>query len=308
MEEDRNLQEKERFFTNEADLEARKSRLGLFERDQVQTILQANVKSGKVLFTAGEPTLHPDLPMFVRQAKRLGYKSIGVITNGRRMSYQAYTEALVRSGLNNVVVSIHGHTARLHESLTRTPGSFQQTAGGLKVLTRLRKRYPLSISTSTVVNKRNMEHLSDIIQYLIEGFEPNQIVLNAIQPMGRSDYFFDRLVPKYTEMAEAVTKVLGAENITPALVRLVDVPPCISAKLPKGARGDVEQHQHFERETGLPDGLKTPEGVSLPIRKQDYDVVQRSFGPPCEGCPLQNICDGVWRRYTTTYGWDEFGV
>ena len=35
--------------------------------------------------------------------------------------------------MNRFYVSIHGHTKKLHEGLTRTPESFEQTVAGLDV-------------------------------------------------------------------------------------------------------------------------------------------------------------------------------
>ena len=287
----------------------RQRHLELIDRQQILGFLAQNVALGEVLFTAGEPTLHPDLPILVREARKLGYRSIGVITNGRRMSYLAYTEGLLKAGLNHVVVSIHGHEARLHDALTRTPGSFSQTVAGLRILSGLRGRYPLRLSTSTVVNRRNLPALRAIVDFLLS-FDVDQVVLNAIQPLGRGDVLFDRLVPRYREIADAVRGAVAGQGERRGRVRLVDVPPCILLGIPEECRGWVEEHQHYERSPGLPAELGRPRSAPLqaPVQKRDFDAIQRAFGPPCEACPLRGGCDGVWKRYVREHGWDEFGV
>ena len=39
-------------------------------------------KTANVIFLGGEPTMHPDLPAAVKSAKKIGYSSITVDTNG----------------------------------------------------------------------------------------------------------------------------------------------------------------------------------------------------------------------------------
>ncbi|MBU4449766.1 MAG: glutamate racemase, partial [Actinobacteria bacterium] len=58
--------------------------------------------------------------------------------------------------------SIHGHTPELHDSLTRSKGSFEQTKQGIKNLIELAQ----PISTNTVVVKQNYKYLAKITEFL----------------------------------------------------------------------------------------------------------------------------------------------
>jgi MoaA/NifB/PqqE/SkfB family radical SAM enzyme len=288
----------------------RQRHLELIDPEETLRFMEENRELGEILFTAGEPTLHEDLPRYIGHAKRLGFHRIGLITNGRRMAYRAYAERLLRRGLDSVVISIHGHEARLHDGQTRTPGSFEQTAAGLRMLADLKSEWELHLSTSTVVNNRNLGHLGEILGFLLD-FPLDQVVLNAIQPLGRAGELFSRLVPRYSEIVDGLVEALGRiPKDRRARIRLLDVPPCLMLRLPEETRGWVEDHQHFERRGGLPRvlgdeaGKRGPRGI---VRKQDFDAIQRAFGAPCENCSLQERCDGVWRRYVEEHGWDEFG-
>ena len=288
----------------------RQRHLELIDPEETLRFMEENRDLGEILFTAGEPTLHEDLVRYLGHAKRLGFHRIGLITNGRRLAYRSYAEGLLRAGLNSVVISIHGHEARLHDAQTRTPGSFEQTAAGLRTLADLRGTWALHLSTSTVVNRRNLPHLDEILPFLL-GFPLDQVVLNAVQPLGRAGDFFSRLVPRYTEIIEALGQALEQlPKDRRARIRLLDVPPCLLVRLPEETRGWVEEHQHFERRGGLPRGLGEDarrQGTRAVVQKKDFDAIQRAFGPPCEGCPLRPRCDGVWRRYVEEHGWEEFG-
>ena len=289
----------------------RQRHLELIDPEETLRFMEENRDLGEILFTAGEPTLHENLVRFVGHAKRLGFQRIGLITNGRRLAYRSYAETLLRAGLNSVVISIHGHVAKLHDAQTRTPGSFEQTAAGLRTLADLKEARELHLSTSTVVNRRNLAHLGAILPFLL-GFPLDQLVFNAVQPLGRAGDLFGKVVPRYSEIVEGLSKALDPiPKDQRGRIRLLDVPPCLLAALPEETRGWVEKHQHFERRGGLPRGLEEEtrrRGTRSAVRKRDFDAIQRAFGPPCEGCPLREGCDGVWRRYAEEYGWDEFGA
>jgi MoaA/NifB/PqqE/SkfB family radical SAM enzyme len=46
------------------------------------SLFAARTKTANLIFLGGEPTLHPDLPLAIRKARHLGYRSVTVDTNG----------------------------------------------------------------------------------------------------------------------------------------------------------------------------------------------------------------------------------
>ena len=61
-----------------------------------------------MIFTGGEPTLHPALPELIAFADRQGH-IVGLNTNGRRLAERAYGRELVRAGLNHVQIPLASH-------------------------------------------------------------------------------------------------------------------------------------------------------------------------------------------------------
>ena len=118
--------------------------------DRVRWVLEQSRGAEEVCFTSGEPTTRAELPSFVATARTMGYPRISVMTNGRRLGHVPYATRLVKAGVNRFYVSIHGPTKQLHDGLTRTPGSFDQTVAGLDSVTRL-KRFGVELHTSTVI-------------------------------------------------------------------------------------------------------------------------------------------------------------
>ncbi|HFE46508.1 MAG TPA: radical SAM protein, partial [Nannocystis exedens] len=282
----------------------------------VRWILSQQEAYEEVCFTSGEPTTNRRLVPWVRMAKEAGARFISMMTNGRALSYEKYTRALLAAGLNRVYISIHGHTKKLHEGLTRTPGSFEQTVAGLKMVARY-KRYGISLHTSTVVTKRNLPEMAAIYRFLrTQGVD--QVVFNVMQANGRANTYFDQLFPTYTEIAAVAGKFLreAQSHEEQVMAFLVDIPLCTTGELPDFNRGYVEDYVHFEPPPGAAQGLLSEEllatrragedGELVQIRRADLDDDQRRKRPECATCRYDRVCEGVWGNYLRRYGWQEF--
>lgn len=294
-------------FCMEDDRAARARVNGAMTPQRVRWIIQRHRGAEELCFTSGEPTLHPDFATYVQWCRRAGYRQVSLMTNGRRLAYPPYAAALVRAGLTRVYVSIHGHQPALHDGLTRTPGSFEQTLAGLRVLATLRDR--IQLHTSTVVTRRNVHHLTEVYA-MLRDIGVQQAVFNALQVNGRAAKHFDRLVPRYATLRTEFDRLLSESVDAGRRAFLVDVPPCISEGLPDRNRGFVERRLHYEADIPdiSPPGATPCDGAEgiRSISSRDLDNAFRRFGPPCASCRYRSVCPGVYDRYADTHGWDEF--
>ncbi len=87
-----------------------------------------------VLFTGGEPTHLPWFLDAVRVARDYGYETITVQTHGGAASEESYANAMREAGVTGVDIPLYSGTARGHEAVTRTPGSFKKTLRGIRNL------------------------------------------------------------------------------------------------------------------------------------------------------------------------------
>jgi cyclic pyranopterin phosphate synthase len=264
----------------------------------VEWILESHEGCEEVCFTSGEPTTNRALPRWVKLAKARGVPTISVMTNGRALSYERYTKGLIAAGMNKFYVSIHGHNRRLHEGLTRTPQSFEQTVAGLDVVTSL-KRYGIALHTSTVVTRRNLPHLGDIYRFL-RSHGVDQVVFNVMQANGRADTYFEQLWPTYAQIAAAFAAFCEEQRRHEPRVMafLVDIPLCTTEAVPDFNRGYVESYVHFSPGEGESDLVQ--------IRRADLDEAERRKRAECRGCRYDSVCEGVWGNYLRRFGWDEF--
>lgn len=301
-------------FCMEEDRDARYDTNSATTDDTVRWILEHNAGCEEVCFTSGEPTTNKRLPVWVKMAKAAGVPTVSVMTNGRALSYERYAKGLVAAGMNKFYVSIHGHTARLHEGLTRTPESFDQTVGGLDVIAGL-KRYGVALHTSTVITGRNLPHLGEIYRFLRE-HGVDQVVFNVMQANGRANTHFERIFPSYTEIAARFSEMCREEARRESRVMafLVDIPLCTTEAVPDFNRGYVESYVHFEppgAAAALLDDSKMAERIDerapslVQIRRSDLDDARRHKRAECASCRYDTVCEGVWGNYLRRRGWDE---
>ena len=280
--------------------------------DRVRWILEQGRGAGEVCFTSGEPTTRSELPDLVSMAKSFGYSKISMMTNGRRLSHLPYAARLAKAGMNRFYVSIHGHTKKLHEGLTRTPDSFEQTVAGLKTIAQL-KRFGIELHTSTVVTDRNLPHLLDIYRFL-RSLGVDQVVFNVMQANGRANTYFEQIFPKYTEIAAEFRRFVADVGEERPSAYLVDIPLCTTEGIPDFNRGYVEKYKHFDlgtqsvlEVTQRADRAQEGKGRGLVmVTRQDLDDAARDKREACQNCKYNGQCEGVWRNYLKRYGWDEF--
>lgn len=285
--------------------------------ETVRWILSQHERFEEVCFTSGEPTTNPRLHHWVKMAKDAGARCISMMTNGRALSHEKFAKRLMALGMNRFYISIHGHTKKLHEGLTRTPDCFEQTVGGLDMIAKY-KGYGIELHTSTVITKRNLPHMADIYRFL-RSHGVDQVVFNVMQANGRADTYFDLIFPTYIEIAEVARNFVAEQREHEDLVRavLVDIPLCTTEGIPDQNRGYVEAYVHYEHEDthGLLAGLDDEQlrarsggnsGELVQIRRGDLDDNARHKRAECGQCKYDSVCEGVWGNYLRRRGWAEF--
>lgn len=116
----------------------------------------------RLILSGGEASVHPQYVELIRYGKQLGYDWIQTITNGMMFSYKRFAAACAEAGLNEATVSMHGHTAHVHDKLTGTPGAF---VTGIKGIQNLWETGKVVVNIDVVINKQNYKQLPEIIEF-----------------------------------------------------------------------------------------------------------------------------------------------
>ena len=78
-----------------------------------------------VVLSGGEPTMRPELRRWAALSQKCGLQ-LGLVTNGRMLSYEKLVDDLVGHGLTYTHLSVHGGNAELHNGMVRAD-AFEQT-------------------------------------------------------------------------------------------------------------------------------------------------------------------------------------
>ena len=132
-----------------------------------------------IVFTGGEPTLRDDLPKLIAHAEANG-QITGVNTNARRLSDPYFVEALIKSGLDHIQITVESHEAKIHDQMVGKQGAWQQTIAGLRNVL----DSSLFVMTNTTMLQDNYTSLSETLDFLAEFGVPT-VGLNALIYSGR---------------------------------------------------------------------------------------------------------------------------
>jgi radical SAM protein with 4Fe4S-binding SPASM domain len=132
-----------------------------------------------IIFTGGEPTLHPDLPELIAHAESNG-QITGLNTNARRLSDERFVNRLVESGLDHVQITLESSRPEVHDEMVRAKGAFQQTVKGIRNVLAT----PLYVMTNTTMLRTNVHTIPETLDFLAELGVPT-IGLNALIYSGR---------------------------------------------------------------------------------------------------------------------------
>lgn len=271
-----------------------------FKTESRESVMKRMVDKRKegydtIHFTGGEPTRSKDLTDFITEAKRLGYSRIEMSSNACSLADKAVAEDLVARGLNGVTTSLHGHNAKLHDAITRTPGSFDSTVAGIENLCSGGK---VDVSVGTVLMRLNCNSLGKIGEMILS-FGITKWSFLDLKPIGRAGLKgrYESLVAKRSDLAREIGNSLN----TISKFDYIGAFDCNWCLFPK----DLTNVFFFET-ANIEDNCKTDVTMTSRDSRSTIDRIHddesKEHLPMCEGCLFSDRCKGVWKLYLDIYG------
>lgn len=163
---------------------------------------------------ATEPTLYPQLSSIIKKGKEFGVPYISMTSNGQLLSYKKI-EDLIKSGLDELTLSIHGFEKEVYENMM--PGaSFEKLKDLIADLKLIKERFPkFSVRINYVMNTDNIHSLKDIF-LVLDGLEIDVLQLRPIQNMGDSSYknfSMDEIIKSYDDILKPIQDKCHQEGI-----------------------------------------------------------------------------------------------
>jgi len=245
-----------------------------------------------IVFTGGEVTSRKDFLDLVRCAKQAGYRNIQIQSNGRMFYYEAFCKQTIDAGANEFVLALHGSKKEIHDSLTGSKGSFEQTSAGISNLIRSGQR----VVVNTVINKLNYKDLPDIARLSVSLSVPRfQFAFMHINRIIKNDsVLIGKIVPRKSLVVDYVKKGLQIGIDNDIYVSVEAIPYCL-----------LSGYEKYVAEPQTP-----PSSVEGEVYIENFNEFRkqkgRMKGPLCVSCKFNVQCEGPWREYPEIFGWDEF--
>lgn len=229
----------------------------------------------EIYLTGGEPTTSPYLFRLIDYIKNKEPEAkVNIVTNGRMFFYKNFTRKMINSGVNKIVTEIYGSNSELHDKITRTPGSFEQTIEGIKNLIEFEQYIELRL----VVHKMNYKKLPEMALYVSQNLHdvkkvvmfPFNIVSHALKNRDLLQITYKDIIPFLEESIEIFKK----RNMN---LELYHIPFCVIDK----------KHWSFLK------GITT----------EDYKI---SLLKECRKCLKKDECSLPWKSYIKYNGKEEF--
>ena len=258
--------------------------------------MRAGSKGADILeIIGGEATIRPDFSRVVAAAKKLGIAEVACATNGRVFADMAAAKRIVASGIDSLIFSVHGPGARVHDALTRVPGSFAQLVKGLKNLKALGFE---KISGNTTVVKQNLAALPELARFYAASGVRNVEYIFVDPNYGGAKRNFSALVPRISKAAPFMRRALafgrraGMDQWKARYVPLCHFRDCLDQI------SETNERTLFLTEHWAPDFINTD---AIGSRA----AVGRRKTARCRGCLLYDQCEGIWVEYLKNYGDSE---
>ncbi len=251
-----------------------------------------------IVFTGGEPTLRNDLPDLIAHAEDLG-QITGLNTNGRRLSDPRFLKKLLDAGLDHVQITVGSINEGIHDSITRTKGSYRETIKGLKNC--------IESDIYLVTNTTIMEENRDSIISTIESLQKMGVEHVAVNSIIRSGKGKDAKGIPVKELEKILIKgrELGLETgtefrwysptpyckLNPMELGL-GLKQCSACRLNMAVEpdGNVIPCQSYYEGMG---NITTNSWSSIWEHDLCRKIRERKELPKeCEGCDLQTVCGG----------------
>ena len=255
-------------------------------RELYHTWLDEMAALGKqrVIFTGGEPTIHPALVELVERAHRVHGMEVEIQTNAIRLARPDYLRQLVEAGLDRVFVSFHSHDAETSDRMTRAPRTHLRTVAGVEACLRA----GLRVLINCVVERQNYTRLEEHARFVVERFVrafPENPALNVQYShpcMAYEPEVWRQAVVPLDELRPHLLAALGllaTEGVPTEAVGTCGFPPCLLRDAPAAVLGWFD-----------------------PEEEEDSDVSGRLYGEACGRCAVRNRCLGLRREYLDVHG------
>lgn len=271
-----------------------KTRQSVLPQEQLFTMLEQlpefNPKETKIVLTGGEPTIHPDFLSIVEKLHTIGYRYIQLQSNLTLTDTKLTADDLANSGITNYGVSLHGHTAKIHETFTRMRGSFDKVIHNLQIIA----NYGKPITLNCVISNANINELLNYITFIGERKLAEQIQFAFLHITGRANMHHE-MVPRISDAAKKIQEAIEFSGKYNIRVKTEAIPFCLM----RHYEGHVAELEKMDDIT-----VCDVRGIMNFAKHRENNLKEKC--EKCKQCLFFGMCEGPWKEYPELMGWEEF--
>ncbi len=245
-----------------------------------------------VTFTGGEPTLHPDFLLILREAKYLGYTTY-CTSNGVRLSSKVFAEK-VFPFLDEICFSVHGFDAASHNFHTKNSRSFSRIRRALENACDLGN--DSFVMVNTIVTPYNVKDLEKILSF-VSGYRcVKHILFSVVAPEGKGSDNYSRLGVTLETMRKKIPVLVTAAQKKSLVLRFFGLPMCVLSSF---YRFSNDAHWSARATIEL---SRNRDGEFFKVTRSYKPVRNRVKVYKCRACQAKNICGGIFKEYADRFG------
>lgn len=260
-----------------------------------------------IVITGGEPTLFKFLGRLVKYIHTTYPRvQINIQTNGRLLkNFVDDFNELYNDGVNlNFIIAIHADTYELHDKITDSKNSFNQTLESIKLFTDLFGDKFIWRS-ETVLSKFNLHRIIHIVNYLIDigakdiGLSYPHLdgyVNNPSCDLGVGDigFDYDDLLPYIPELTNIMASHIDIH------FSLEEFPPCLWYNQTPRITLPMNGNVHYTTLTDKTGYSLSYMGTENSSDNDAYLSTRRHY-PSCVDCIWYSSCTGIWEESFNTF-------
>ena len=248
----------------------------------------------RIIFTGGEPTLHPELSEIIRYAKRYGFIT-EIQTNGTLLSKNRLLD-FKKTGLNIINFAFHSHKKEISNKLRGVDFGYKKIINNLK----LADKIGFEIHIIHVINSLNYKDLPEFIDYIKEMNLGNLYLnLSMVVPEGWA-WENKWIIPRMSDIKPYLIKALKrCEKYNFRFDISEIVPLCIVNGFENHAISTIFKLTNVK----ISDDYYTGKRV-LDFVNPSAEYAAKA--PQCKNCSFDGICAGFYPRLKALYGTDDF--
>lgn len=244
-----------------------------------------------VTLTGGEPTLHPQFPEMVRHCKKRNMR-VSLNSNASILADSSFC-ADVLPYIDEMVLSIHGHTHELHDRLTGAKGSYGKFISAMENIHRNKRE--IYLITDTVILTENIDQVGEITDFLLMFPKLKHLLFSNVNIPPDKIELLKWLVPTLPTVRKILPEIVTRTVAKQRILRFYGIPLCIMGDY-KCYSSDLSFEPKVVVEQYMDDGhMRRKESPALQPRQAKRKTLK------CVGCIYENLCGGVFNSYYSIY-------